>query len=128
MRKRSKVEEKETMKVPQGYAEIVGTMAPVWQPKAKAEFIEGVVTGDRIVNSKKGAKKLSTRLLTLAGDTGTNAVWVSAGLAQILEGRKSVIGCSFMIVYEGTKKIKGQGNPMKVFRVFEKGGPRKAKK
>lgn len=110
------------MRTPSGYTELVGTRAPIWQPKAVSEFIEGTVIDDKIVKSKKGRKSISSRLLTLASETGTNAVWVSAALEQILGAEKSVKGRTFMIVYEGLRKIKGQGNPMKVFRVFEKKG------
>lgn len=114
------------MKVPAGYAELSGEFAQVWQPSAKGEFIEGKVTQLKTVKSQKGKKSIETRLMTITGDTGSNAVWLSAALEQIFGTVKNIVGRSFMIVYEGTKKIKGQGNPMKVFRVFEKNG--KAKK
>jgi hypothetical protein len=121
-----KPSESSAMKVPEGYSEISGTRAPIWSPKYKGELIEGIVTEDRVIKTTKGRKKIESRLLILSGDTGSNAIWVSAALKQILDAEKTVKGRTFMIVYEGLRKIKGQGNPMKVFRVFEKNS--KAKK
>jgi hypothetical protein len=117
MRKSTKPE---AMKVPAGYREIAGSRSDVWTPKAVGEFIEGVVTEVKAVKTKKGKKTIESRLMTLAGDTGANAVWMSAALQQALGKEKVLIGRQFMIVYEGLQRIKGQGNPMKRFRVFEK--------
>lgn len=110
----------EAMKVPAGYKEIAGTRAQVWAPKENGEFIEGMVTEVRDVTTKKGRTKITTRLLTLTGPDGSNAVWMSAALEQALGKEKVLKGRQLMIVYEGLLKIKGQGNPMKRYRVFEK--------
>jgi hypothetical protein len=108
------------MKTPAGYEELSGDFAPVWNPTDIGEFIEGTVTEVKRLKSKKGRKSIDSRLMTLVSDTGAQAVWLSAGLEQILGKVKDIVGRVFMIAYEGTKKIPGQGNPMKVFRVFEK--------
>lgn len=112
----------ERIKVPAGYQEIVGTRAPVWNPKAKGEYIAGSVVEDKVVKTKKGKKQITSRLLTLKDTDGSvQAVWVSAAIEQVLGQEKTVKGWNLMIVFEGLRKIKGQGNPMKVFRVFRKG-------
>lgn len=107
--------------VPSGYQELSGSQAPIWAPKAKGEFLEGTVTEDRNVDSKKGKKKISTRLLVLQEPEGTHkGIWCSAAIQQVIGKEKSVKGWKLMFVYEGLRKIKGQGNPMKMFRVFRK--------
>jgi len=117
MRKATKPE---SMKVPAGYKEVTGSRANVWNPSAVGEFIEGEVTEVKEVKTKRGRKTITTNLMTLVGDTGANAVWMSAALQQALGAEKVLKGRQFMIVFEGLQKIKGQGNKMKRFRVFEK--------
>lgn len=117
-----KAKKEDVIKAPSGYVEITGTRAPVWEPKAKGEYIQGVCVEDKIVKTQRGRKKIESRLITLKDDSdgSLNAVWVSAALEQLIGKEKTVKGRAFMIAFEGRKKLKAGQNPMKQFRLFER--------
>lgn len=108
--------------IPKGYSELLGgDVADIWKPRTRGEFIAGEVISDKVVETKQGRKKLSSRLLTLRDIDGiVQSVWVSAALKRVFDEYKTVKGRNFLIAFQGLKKIKGQGNPMKDFRVFER--------
>lgn len=84
-------------------------------------YVEPIVQGEvvEIKDIPKAPPKIKrdTRVMVLKTKAGLRTVWDAAQLHGLFDMGKKIIGKAVFIQFTGTKKIKGQRNPMKEFSV-----------